>query len=48
LRITGAGFQWELGDGVAKIVQKRFSRCVGSNGIGHRGVNRLEAAVRAM
>jgi hypothetical protein len=28
LRITGAGCQWELGYGVAKIFHKRFSRCV--------------------
>jgi hypothetical protein len=44
LRITGAGCQWELGDGVAKIFHKRFSRCVGGNGIIHRGVSRLEGS----
>jgi hypothetical protein len=42
LRITAAGCQWDLGDGVAKIIHKRFSRCVGGNGIIHRGVSRLE------
>jgi hypothetical protein len=33
LRITGAGCQWDPGDGVAKILHKRFCRCMGGNGI---------------
>jgi hypothetical protein len=44
LRITGAGCQWEPGDGIAKLVHKRFTRCVGGNGIIHRGVSRLEGS----
>jgi hypothetical protein len=44
LRITGAGCQWDLGDGVPKIAHKRFSRCVEGNGIIHHGVNRLEGS----
>jgi hypothetical protein len=47
LRITGAGCQWEPGDGVAKIVHKRFCRCVGGNGIIHRGV-RLEGSCESL
>jgi hypothetical protein len=44
LRITGAGCKWELGDGVATLVHKRCSRCVGGNGIIRRGVSRLEGS----
>jgi hypothetical protein len=34
----------KLGDGVARIIHKRFSRCVGGNGIIRRGVSRLEGS----
>jgi hypothetical protein len=44
LRITGAGYWWELGNGIAKLVHKRLSGRVGGNSIIHRGVSRLEGS----
>jgi hypothetical protein len=41
--ITGAGCQWE-GDGASKLVHKRFNRCMGGNGIIHRGVSSLKSS----
>jgi hypothetical protein len=44
LRITGAGYRWELGDGVARLFHDRVGRCVGSNGIIHGGESRHESS----